>query len=54
MKAPVFGQAWEQLPKPLVCPTHHVLAGNIGIINIHQFLGAGKYTKYQEICDISR
>ena len=41
-KAPVFGQAQEQLPKLLACPTHHLLSIDVGIINSNLFLSARK------------
>jgi hypothetical protein len=49
MQAQIFGQALEQLPKPLVCLTYHFMFGDVGVINSHLFLGAEKHTTSQEV-----
>ena len=43
-KVQVFRRAREQLPKPSVCPTHHLLSGYVGFFNSHLMLGAEKHT----------
>ncbi len=51
-KAQVFRQAWEQLLKPLVCLTHHLLSGGVGVSNSHLFPCAEKHRRHQKPWEI--